>query len=211
MKYSHIIWDFNGTLLDDIDECLWVLQELLARRGLPTVDIDRYREVFGFPVIDYYRELGFDFTKESYELLADEWAMLYKEACAKGRLCKDVVSVLEAIAATGTPQLIMSATQLSLLRVQVAELGIADFFSDMLALDNLFAVSKVQLGIDWMSAHEHGKVLFIGDTVHDYETATAMGADCVLVAGGHQSKRRLEATGAAVLDSSVDLIKLLGL
>jgi len=36
--------------------------------------------------------------------------------------------------------------------------------------------------------------------VHDYEVAQAMGTDCVLVAGGHHSRRRLEATGAPVVD-----------
>ena len=211
MEYTHIIWDFNGTLLNDVDECLDVLNELLVRRNLPKVGLERYREVFGFPVIDYYRSVGFDFERENYGELADEWAILYKSACAKGRLCSGVLDVLEAIKATGTVQLILSATKLDLLKAQVDELGITSYFSELLALDNLYAVSKVQLGINWYSSTPHGRVLFIGDTLHDYETARAMGADCILIANGHQSRTRLEATGALVIDSASELIPYLGI
>lgn len=212
MEYSHIFWDFNGTLLDDLYECFDVLQELLRRRDLPLLEgIDHYREVFGFPVIDYYKKVGFDFEREDYSVLAEEWAKLYKNACAKPRLCNGVIKVIEAFKAAETPQLILSATKQSLLDEQLAQLGISHFFSETLALGNLYAVSKVQLGIDWMKREKHGKVLFIGDTIHDFETASAMGADCILLASGHQSRRRLESTGAPVLNKAEELIPYLGL
>ncbi len=212
MDYTHIIWDFNGTLLDDLDECYEVLQELLRRHDLPLMEsIDRYREVFGFPVIDYYRKVGFDLENGNYAVLAEEWAQLYMAACAKPRLCEGAVSAIEAFKAEGLTQLILSATKHSILTEQLEQLGISHYFAETLALGNLYAVSKVQLGIDWMARAKHGKVLFIGDTIHDFETASAMGADCILIASGHQSRSRLEATGALVLDSADRLIEHFGL
>ena len=48
-KYRHIIWDFNGTLIDEIDIMIAVMNRLLSRRSLPLLDRDRYRDVFTFP------------------------------------------------------------------------------------------------------------------------------------------------------------------
>jgi phosphoglycolate phosphatase len=52
-SYRHIIWDWNGTLLDDVDYSVGVMNILLRRRGLPALDRARYHVVFDFPVRDY--------------------------------------------------------------------------------------------------------------------------------------------------------------
>jgi len=44
------------------------------------------------------------------------------------------------------------------------------------------------------------KVIIIDNTNHDFEVAQQLEVDCILVADGHQSKERLEATGAKVID-----------
>ncbi len=209
MKYTHIIWDFNGTILDDVLPCLDVVNALLDRRGLKTVNIDTYKKVFGFPIKDYYRAVGFDFSVESYEELADEWAELYRNAAESCTLCEGVESALAHFASLGLKQIILSATEKNLLRAQLAPLGIESYFEETLALDNLLAVSKVELGKEWIKRERPQKALFIGDTVHDFETAKAMGVDCVLIAKGHQCKKRLSAMGVPVLDSVLDLIKLI--
>ena len=41
----------------------------------------------------------------------------------------------------------------------------------------------------------------VGDTLHDFDTADAMGIPCVLIAAGHNSKKRLLACGVPVFDS----------
>ena len=53
------------------------------------------------------------------------------------------------------------------------------------------------------------RCLMVGDTDHDAETARAMGVRCILYAGGHQTRARLEATGCAVIDRLEDLPALL--
>jgi phosphoglycolate phosphatase-like HAD superfamily hydrolase len=52
-------------------------------------------------------------------------------------------------------------------------------------------------------------VLFVRDTVHDYEIAKEMGTDCVLVACGHQPKEKLEMCGVQVLNRVNDVLTLL--
>lgn len=207
MKYTHIVWDFNGTLLDDLMPCIDVLNAILEARGLPYVGKERYLEVFGFPIKDYYETVGLDFSKESYSDLADEWSALYKAAAEGCGMCGGTREALEYFKELGLPQYILSATEHGMLLDQVAELGIGGYFTELLALRNFHATSKVALGKEWAEREKPQRVLFIGDTVHDYETATAMGADCVLIAAGHQSRARIEKCGVPVLNSAHELKK----
>jgi hypothetical protein len=60
-NYKNIIWDWNGTLLNDITICIKSMNILLKERTLPLISEDKYRDIFTFPVRNYYEQLGFDF------------------------------------------------------------------------------------------------------------------------------------------------------
>ena len=62
---NSIIWDWNGTLLNDLDLSVSTINTLLYKRELPLLKNDTYKEVFSFPVKDYYQAVGFDFMKEN--------------------------------------------------------------------------------------------------------------------------------------------------
>lgn len=44
-----IIWDWNGTLLNDADLAVQTMNQLLERRGLQVLSVDDYKSVFTFP------------------------------------------------------------------------------------------------------------------------------------------------------------------
>ncbi len=202
MKYNRIIWDFNGTLIDDVQTGIVTVNTLLAERGLPIVGgVEHYRSVFRFPIKEYYRSLGFDFERESYEELAPQWVKLYLENVKTASLYPDVRRALENIKARGIAQTVLSATELSMLESQLQSLKIREYFDDVFGLDNIRAGSKISLAHAWRSSHPDDSVLFIGDTDHDAETAKAIGADCILVCRGHQSKEYLLTLGVGVADT----------
>ena len=59
-----IFWDWNGTLMDDVDFTHECLNWMLETHGYPQrYDLAAYRELFGFPIEDYYRCAGFDFAR----------------------------------------------------------------------------------------------------------------------------------------------------
>ena len=63
MRPELVLWDWNGTLLDDVELCENALNRLLQRYGYPQrYDHEQYRAIFGFPVEDYYVRAGFDFA-----------------------------------------------------------------------------------------------------------------------------------------------------
>ena len=68
MKYQHIVWDWNGTLLDDLWLCIESINFILESRGMSRVDKESYKSIFTFPVIKYYEHLGFDFSKEKFPI-----------------------------------------------------------------------------------------------------------------------------------------------
>ena len=200
--YDYIIWDFNGTLLDDVDTGIISVNTLLSERGLPTIDSrERYHSVFGFPIIDYYRTLGFDFEKESYEEIAPKWVALYMEHVKVAPLNHYCREALELFRQKGLRQIILSASELSMLRGQLADLGILEYFEDVLGLDNIYAGSKLHVARKWREEPPTARALMIGDTDHDVTTAKEMGADAVLIARGHQSREHLESVGVSVFDS----------
>ncbi len=210
MKYTHIVWDFNGTILDDVNTGITSVNTMLAARGLKTIDSrEAYYGVFGFPIKDYYARLGFDFEKESYDSLAIEWVDLYNRNEYLSSLRDGVKQLLEYFKSVGLKQVVISASELNMLTRQLRGLGVLDYFDSVNGLDNIHANSKTALAEKWYHSENPGKVLFIGDTAHDYATALAVGADCVLVCGGHQSRAELEKCGCTVADSFEQLYDML--
>ena len=67
-KIKYIIWDWNGTLIDDAWLFVEIMNEELKERMLPQINIQDYRQHFTFPVKKYYERLGFDFQKENLRL-----------------------------------------------------------------------------------------------------------------------------------------------
>jgi phosphoglycolate phosphatase len=191
--YRHVIWDWNGTLLDDLDLCIDVMNGLLRRRGLPPMDRARYHAVFGFPVRDYYQRLGFDFARDSFEQLSVEFIAGYEARRRECNLQPGARATLAALQQAGVTQSILSAYREATLKEIVAHFGLTPHFIRLTGLDNIYAHSKAELGRAWVAelALPGDEILMVGDTLHDLEVAREMGVDCVLVAGGHQSAERL--------------------
>lgn len=207
--YSLVIWDFNGTILDDVAIGIKTVNKLLCSRGLKTLSsIDEYHKVFGFPIIEYYKKLGFDFDKESYELLAKEWVKEYTALENEATLRPFVKELLEKINALGVSQVILSASEKTMLTRQVEFLGISGHFEEILGMEDIYAYGKEEMAKRWMAKRGIEKALLIGDTEHDASVARALGADCILICGGHQGKETLEKCGAFVTDEkdAVDFV-----
>ena len=210
---SHIVWDWNGTLLDDVALCLSALNSVGGRRGIPPLTLERYRGIFTFPVIDYYKAAGFDFTHEPFSSPAEEWVAAYKDGVRTlARPYAGAGAVLACLARAGFRQTLLSAHEHELLVELVCHFGLDSHFSRIMGIGDIYAAGKCELGLAWLA--ESGvapeAILMIGDTLHDNEVAQAMGVLCILIAEGHQSRERLREAGVPVLDSVVHVPAFLG-
>ena len=211
-KYTHVIWDWNGTLFDDAFLCVDIMNGQLRQRNLPCLTIERYRELFDFPVKVYYDRVGFDFKLESFEVVGTEFICLYERRKFEAGLRSDALKVLDTLQISGVAQAMLSAYKHDTLEVLVDHYHLRDFFSHLKGLDNHYAKGKVENGLDLMHTLgcEPRKTLMVGDTVHDYDVASAMGTDCALVLGGHHPREKLVNCGVPVLESLNELIPMIG-
>ena len=83
LKYSHILWDWNGTLLNDSWLCVEVLNILLEEIDKPPLNLERYRSKFSFPVIDFYKYLQFETDPKKFELISNKFINQYEERWLK--------------------------------------------------------------------------------------------------------------------------------
>jgi len=209
-----VLWDWNGTLLDDVALCVDALNRLLAQYGCPQrYTLGQYREIFGFPIRDYYVRAGFDFSAHSFAELAEAYTEMYRRDSAVCPLADGARDALEALRAAGARQVILSASQLDTLEQQVTARGVRPYFDRLLGLGDIYAHSKVEIGLSYLDELKRAgalprRMVMIGDSAHDFETARALGAACVLVESGHQSRRRLEATGAPVVPDLAAAVRL---
>ncbi|WP_294718200.1 HAD family hydrolase [uncultured Gemmiger sp.] len=202
MRPELILWDWNGTLLDDVELCENALNRLLQRYGYPQrYDHEQYRAIFGFPVEDYYVRAGFDFTRHSFAELAESYMEDYIPASAACPLMAGAVDALEAFKNAGLRQVILSASPVTTLTRQVEERGVTPYFDRLLGLGDIYAKSKVEVGLAYLQEEgfDPAKAVMIGDSVHDFEVAQALGVGCVLQSSGHQPPETLCRTGAPVV------------
>jgi len=203
MKFKHIIWDWNGTLWEDTQLCVEINNHMLERRGLPQIDIETYKDKLCFPVDQYYCQLGFDYSKDSYKVLAEEFIAEYTERRYECPLHTGAAELIAEFRSLEIRQAVLSAYQQDTLMQAVEYFQLLEFFDDVIGLNDIYAAGKVENGKKYIQRLETDpqEVLFIGDTLHDFEVAEAMGVTCVLIANGHNSRPRLESTGAPVFDS----------
>ena len=207
-----ILWDWNGTLVADVDHVVDTNNLILKQYGYRSTSAEEYRRLFRHPVHEYYYDLGV--TPEDFPNLARDWNRAYVAGFGRVPLAPGVAEALRRFRAAGHKQVIISASQVDQLRAQVQRFPeLEGMFDEILGLDNVLAVSKVHLATEYLqrTGMNPDEAVFLGDTNHDAETAAAIGCRCYLIEGGHQERARLEqAEGATVVPSIHCVLEALG-
>ncbi len=201
MRYRHVIWDWNGTILDDSWLCVEILNNSLARRGLKTVTLKEYQQRFGFPVQQYYESLGFDFSRETFHDVSVDFHAYYSARRFECKMQQGVLETLEALKQMGITQSVLSAYEQSMLEQVIDHYGLRKYFTQLVGMNDIYAASKVDNGrllVRGLTCLP-SQVLLVGDTIHDWEVARQIGVDCVLFPGGHQTIERLQTCGVKII------------
>ncbi|MBR1444740.1 MAG: HAD family hydrolase [Firmicutes bacterium] len=208
MKYKNIIWDWNGTILNDAPIAFEATNLLLQRFGYPTITFEYYRDNVDTPIVNFYSKI-FDLNRHDMEMLDDEWGILYNQLSDKIDLHTGVEEILCSFADKKLKQIILSAFKTKEITKYASKFSVEQYFDDILGTENIVMESKKDRGIRYMQEHGFApnQTLYIGDTVHDYETARGLGADCILFSGGQQSPKLLKRCGVPVYDTFADIMK----
>ena len=203
-----ILWDWNGTLLDDVAAAVGALNRMLVKRGARPITIEHYRRRFGFPVRPFYAELGVDLAKWDWDEICEDFHTFVLEEPQAVR--PDARAALELAASLGFRQSILSALRQDKLEAALAANGFLGFFDRIFGVDNLDGASKLDRGRELMASlgPAADAPVFIGDTLHDAEVARELGGRCVLVSCGHQMPDRLAVAGCPVAATLADAVRL---
>lgn len=207
LPLTHIMWDWNGTLLDDAAVCVSCMNQLLDRRGMPLLTAARYRAIFDFPIEGYYQRVGFDFSRESFRELGAEFIERYEQEKNDCSLRPGARGLIQYVQDCGVGQSVLSAYRQDLLIEMLQHHRLDERFMDVRGVDDIYAAGKVARGMGWISdlGVDPATVLLIGDTTHDFEVAQAMGTHCALIEGGNHDRDHLERCGVPVYEDLLEL------
>jgi len=202
-----VIWDWNGTLLDDVALSLDIVNGLLVELRVAPLSTERYREIFDFPPSRYWSRAGVDLRQVNFEEISLEFCRRFEDRLGEADLFPDTTSTLDSLSRAGLTQFLVSATEHERLHRMLCRYGLDRAFdafqglSDTLGLGKPGAVERLledcELAPD--------ETLLVGDTVHEAEMARELGVACILVASGHQARHRLVRPGYLVVDSLEEL------
>ena len=205
MKYTHIIWDWNGTLLDDIGASLASVNDMLAKRGESPMSVERYKECIGTPIIRFYEQV-FDLEKEDYAAILAEYNAGYMHHLKDCGLTEGAEKAIDFFASEGIHQAIVSSSNNAQLCENAKKYGVYDRFEAVLGAADFKADSKVERAKNYLKNSGAERVLVVGDLEHDAEMAAEIGADCVLLTSGHEHPERLKRSGAVIFEKIEELI-----
>ena len=136
MKIKHIVWDWNGTLLNDAIASAKAVDDVLKKRNLGEVPLEVYRQKIMFPVVNVYIESGLDFEKESFQDICDEYLNNYLNEADNISLHNDAEFVLKEFQKRGLVQHIVSASDSGVLKDQINYYGLNNYFDNILGQEN---------------------------------------------------------------------------
>jgi phosphoglycolate phosphatase-like HAD superfamily hydrolase len=217
----HVVWDWNGTLFDDLEIVVAAVNVSLAAVGAPPIDADGYRVHYQRPLNRFYEELL------GRPVLADEMASIdqdfhdaYHALLDQARLTVDARRAVELVAARRATQSVLSMWWHDRLVPAVRYFGLDDSRGAGAAppgpavgaaKEQHLAHHVAQLTRLFPGAVQRQAVVAIGDVTDDAHAARAAGVGCVLYDGGSQPRPALEAAGFPVAATLVEAVELAGL
>lgn len=202
MRYDCIFWDWNGTLLDDARAAWLAVNDMLTSRKLPLITFEQYREYIDVPIVRFYERV-MDMSKENMHSLSVEFDALWAKHLPADGVSETTKTLLSDLNKKGIKQYIFSSSRNDIIEPYLRKFGIDSYFECVIGATDRNVGSKAERTRDFIVSNGINleKTVFIGDLVHDFDVATFVGAESLLVSSGHQSESALLKTGAPVVSS----------
>ncbi|HZK21199.1 MAG TPA: HAD family hydrolase [Oscillospiraceae bacterium] len=208
--YDVVFWDWNGTLLDDFTATFSCVNEMLDETGGSHIDFERYYSLMDTPIKKFY--IGLFGTNElDFDKISQSFRTSYNKRLNKIKLMPFAKEVLSRNKDLGIKQVIITSANKKAVEQLVFQYGIRDFFEDIIGANDHKAASKIERAAQYFNEKGYNKsrAMMIGDTLHDLETANALGIDCTLITKGHQGERILKQLGCRVINNLNELSEII--
>lgn len=218
---THLVWDWNGTLLDDTHAVIQATNAAFAEVELAPITLEQYREMYCIPIPRFYKRfLGRPPTEAEWERMDGIFHRHYAEQRVACGLTTGVEELLNQWQRAGRSQSLLSMHGHEQLVPVVRGYGIEPRFvrvdgrtgpsggSKALHMERHFAALAGAAGMAGMQGIVPENSVVIGDALDDAVAAAHVGARVVLYTGGSHSRSSLEAAGVPVVDSLAEAVAL---
>ncbi len=208
-QFDHVIFDWNGTIVDDVALAVHALNKVRAEQGLSVLTIDEYRHNFGFPIEEFYRRIGFDLSKTPFTDLARSYLAVFNPDVLACKTHAGVDLILAAAQRANAKTWVLSASHEDILLRDARQRGLHDAFEAIAGLADNEATGKeaIAIRLDDRMGSPGPRALLVGDTLHDAEIARSRRWSCILVPNGHQSISHLALACVTVAESLGDVAR----
>lgn len=207
---SCLFWDYNGTLIDDVGVSLNSVNDMLKKRNMNCITLEQYRSYIDTPISKFYEHL-FNLDEVPFDLISYEFLLGYEKYIGENPVMCGAKELLSYFSDFGCFQAIISGSRQGIIEDGIKRYGLFNYFDLISGSSDHYVKSKVKRAEE--IAKNHCKIcddiLVIGDCVQDFEVSEALGANCILLSAGHQSREDLQRTGAVVVDKLTDVMNIL--
>jgi phosphoglycolate phosphatase-like HAD superfamily hydrolase len=213
---GHVIWDWNGTLLDDARAVIAATTAAFGEAGIEAaVSEESYRRNFTRPIRVFYERLvGRPIGSEEWLRLDHAFHHRYRELSQGCGLTAGAREALELARRRGWTQSLCSMLPEEYLLPAVEGHGVTGYF---VRVDGLRGGERGGSKLIHLAAHLErlgvmaGRTVMIGDTVDDAVAAGGAGLECVLLdgGGGLHSSEALTSAGVPVVETLAEAMEVL--
>ncbi|MDE7389941.1 MAG: HAD family hydrolase [Lachnospiraceae bacterium] len=209
-QYKNIIWDYNGTIVDDAALAVKAENMVLETYGKPPITLDFYLKECEMPILNFYNKI-FDMNSFDFTEISQRFIKYYEHLSHDAKVFPEVKEMICSLSQKGYNQAVISGFESEMLKKSLHHFGLSDYFSFMSGSDDISCKSKSERAALVLKKYglKPSETLFIGDMYHDLETAAHVGADCILISKGHQGHDVLSTYDVRVLKSAAELKEIL--
>lgn len=202
----NILLDWSGTLANDLGPVLKATNGIFRHFGRDELTLEDFRKHFRLPFSGFYAEFIPEATDEGLEVLYERFFQGLQEEV---ELLPGAREFLDFCAATGRRTFLLSTIKPEHFAIQAAHLGVLDAFEFPYVgiRDKREKIREILVTHDLRPE----ETMFVGDMVHDIETARHGGVLDVAVLTGFDRLEKLAAARPSVLvDNLASLQRLIG-
>ncbi|MGW7696126.1 HAD family hydrolase [Streptomyces asiaticus] len=208
---THLVWDWNGTLLHDIDAVISATNASFHEIGLPPITLERYRDLYCVPVPRFYERLmGRLPSDEEWAVMDEAFHRHYWVLAETAGLAIGARQLLTEWQEAGLTQSLCSLAPHEYLLPLVRTHGIERHFvrvDGRTGQSNTGKAEQMMRHIAALEGMPPQRMVVIGDALDDAVAARHVGARAVLYTGGSHSRTSLEAAGVPVVDTLEEAVR----
>ena len=211
MKIKEIVWDWNGTLINDTSLCVDILNKVWFLHDGPSISIEYYRNSCSFPVSAFYKGISLPSSGKKFDDLSLSFISEYRLKWKECNLQPGVLQILKLIQQLGLRQSILSAGNQLDVEVFLDHFKLESFFNQVFGTDNIKAEGKIELGKKFItdSNLRPEEILLVGDTIHDLQVANEIGCLVLLFSQGHNSNNQLSGYSVQIINDLMEVAQYL--